>query len=123
MTKKILVVEDNPINMKLMIAALRPQGYQILQAVDGEEAVEVATRDVPDLIIMDMRLPKMSGWEVTKKLREKPEFISKPIIAVTAYAMKGDEERALEAGCDAYLAKPINVRELRRVITELLPQY
>jgi two-component system cell cycle response regulator DivK len=121
MVKKILVVEDNPINMKLMIAALRPQGYQILQAVNGEEAVEVATRDLPDLIIMDMRLPKMSGWEVTKKLRERPEFSNKPIIAVTAYAMKGDEDRALEAGCDAYLAKPINVRELRRVITELLP--
>jgi two-component system cell cycle response regulator DivK len=120
MAKKILVVEDNPANMKLVIAALKPHGYQIQQATDGEEALEVAAKDVPDLIIMDMRLPKMSGWEATKKLREMPEFSKIPVIAVTAYAMKGDEDRALAAGCNTYLAKPINVRELRRVIGELL---
>lgn len=120
MAKRILIVEDNPTNMKLVIAALRPQGYQITQATDGEEALEMAAKDKPDLIIMDMRLPKMSGWEATKKLREMPEFSDTPIIAVTAHAMKGDEEQALKAGCNAYLAKPINVRELRRVIGELL---
>jgi len=118
MAKKIMIVEDSPANMKLMIAALRSLGHEILQATDGEEAA----RDLPDLIIMDMRLPKMSGWETTRKLRGMPRFGKTPVIAVTAYAMKGDEEKTLEAGCNAYLSKPINIRELRRVITELLEE-
>jgi len=121
MTKKILVIEDNPANMKLMLAALKLQGYQLLQTTDGQEALKIATTDNPDLIIMDMQLPKISGWETTKQLRAMPKFSSTPIVAVTAYAMKGDENKAIEAGCNAYLAKPINIRELRRVITELLP--
>jgi CheY-like chemotaxis protein len=120
MPDKILLVEDNPQNMKVMVMALRPHGYTLTQAVDGEEGLNTAVREKPDLIIMDMRLPKMDGMEVTRKLRSMPEFRNVPIIAVTAYAMKGDRERFLEAGCDFYLSKPIDTRQLPRVVAEIL---
>ncbi|MFC2033572.1 response regulator [Chloroflexota bacterium] len=120
MAKKILVVEDNPTNMKLLLAALRPQGYDLIQATDGEEALKTAISKSPELIIMDVQLPKMNGMEVTGKLREMPEFSDVPIIAVTAYAMKVDKEKALESGCNAYLSKPINIQELRNVVAEML---
>ncbi len=120
MPKKILIVEDNPQNMKVELMALRPHGYILLQATDGEEALQIAMRDKPDLIIMDIQLPRMSGLEVTRKLRENPAFSHTPIIGVTAHAMKGDREKVLEAGCDAYLSKPINTRELPEVVAEML---
>ena len=120
MAEKILVAEDNPTNMKLITVALKKQGYTLLQAADGEEALEAAVRNAPDLIIMDMQLPKTSGWEVTRKLRQMPDFGNVPIIAVTAYAMKGDKERAIEAGCNAYLPKPIDINQLRSVVAEML---
>lgn len=120
MAEKILVAEDNPTNMKLITVALKKQGYTLLQAADGEEALEAAVRNAPDLIIMDMQLPKISGWEVTRKLRQMPDFGNVPIIAVTAYAMKGDKERAIEAGCNAYLPKPIDINQLRSVVAEML---
>ena len=120
MPKKILIVEDDPKNMKVVAMALRPHGYTLLKATDGEEALEITLRDTPDLILLDMQLPKMSGLEVTRKLREMPAFSHIPIIALTAYAMKGDKEKFIEAGCDAYLSKPINTRELPRVIAEIL---
>ncbi len=120
MPKKILIAEDDPKNMKVVAMALRPHGYTLLKATDGEEALEIALRDTPDLILLDMQLPKMSGLEVTRKLREMPAFSHIPIIALTAYAMKGDKEKFIEAGCDAYLSKPINTRELPRVIAEIL---
>jgi len=120
MPKKILIVEDDPKNMKVVVMALRPHGYALLEATDGEEALEIALRDTPDLILLDMQLPKMSGLEVTRKLREMPAFSHIRIIALTAYAMKGDKEKFIEAGCDAYLSKPINTRELPRVIAEIL---
>ena len=120
MPKKIMIVEDDPRNMKVVVMALRPHGYALLQATDGKEALEMAIRDTPDLILMDIQLPKMSGVEVTRKLRENSAFSHIPIIALTAYAMKGDEEKFIEAGCDAYLSKPINTRELPRVIAEIL---
>jgi len=122
MKEKILIVEDNPQNMRLIEMTLRAKNYTLLEATDGEEALDIARTERPDLIIMDVRLPKMDGLEVTRKLRENPAFSHTPIIGVTAYAMKGDKERVIEAGCDAYLSKPINTRELLGVIAEMLSQ-
>ena len=122
MKEKILIVEDNSLNMRLIEMTLRSKGYRLLTATDGEEALDMATRDKPDLIIMDIYLPKVSGLEVTKRLRQMPAFNHVPIIAVTAHAMKGDKEKIIEAGCDAYLPKPINTRQLPEVVTEMLLQ-
>ena len=122
MKEKILIVEDNPPNMRLMEMTLRLKGYELLQATDGEEALNMAIREKPDLIIMDLNLPKVSGLEVTKRLRQMPAFNHTPIIAVTAHAMKGDKEKIIEAGCDGYLPKPINTRQLPRVVAEMLRQ-
>ncbi len=122
MKEKILIVEDNLQNMRLIEMTLRPKGYRLLTATDGEEALDMATREKPDLIIMDIYLPKVSGLEVTKRLRQMPAFNHVPIIAVTAHAMKGDKEKIIEAGCDAYLPKPINTRQLPEVVTEMLLQ-
>ena len=122
MPKKILIIEDNPQNMKVVQMALRPHGYTLLEATDGEKALEVVSNGArPDLIIMDIQLPKMNGLEVTRRLRQIPGFSHIPIIAVTAYAMRGDEEKIVEAGCDVYLPKPINTRELPRLVAEMLP--
>jgi len=120
MKKKILIVEDNPQNMRLLEMLLGAKGYTLLKAIDGEEAVNLATSERPDLIIMDIQLPKMNGLEATRQLRQSPDFSHTPIIAITAYAMKGDREKLLAAGCDAYLSKPINTRELPGIISEML---
>ncbi len=122
MSKKILIVEDNPQNMRLIEMALSAESYTLLEATNGEEALEVVKKERPDLIIMDIQLPKMSGLEVTRKLREIPEFSRTSIIAVTAYAMKGDKEKALDAGCNAYLSKPISARDLPNLIAKMLLQ-
>ena len=122
MKEKVLIVEDNPQNMMLIELLLRTKSYTLLKAVDGEEALDVATREQPDLILMDIQLPKLSGLEVTRKLRQMPVFSHTPIIALTAYAMKGDKDRFLEAGCDAYLSKPICTRELPGMIDKMLQQ-
>ena len=120
MKKKILIVEDNPQSMSVMEMAFRTKNYTLLQAIDGEEALEIVIRDKPDLILMDIQLPKMSGLEVTKKIRKLKAFRQIPVIAVTAYAMKGDEEKFIEAGCNAYLSKPFKLRELFGMIAEML---
>ena len=122
MSERILIVEDNPQNMRLIEMTLRAKGYTLLMATDGEEALDMAMRERPDLIIMDMQLPKVNGLEVTRKLRNTPAFSHTPIIAITAYAMKGDKERVIESGCDAYLSKPINTRDLPEMIAEMLLQ-
>ena len=122
MSKKILIVEDDPRSLKMIQMTLRSYGYSLLEATDGEEALKVARNDKPDLIIMDLRLPKVSGLEVTRQLRQMSDFNHIAIIAITAYAMKGDKEKAISAGCDAYLAKPINSRELPKLVTEMLLQ-
>ncbi len=122
MSERILIVEDNPENMRLLEMALRATNYTLLKATDGEEALDMVMREQPDLIIMDIQLPKMNGFEVTRKLRNNPAFSHTPIIAITAYAMKGDKERVIESGCDAYLSKPINTRELPEVVAEMLLQ-
>ena len=120
--EKILVVEDNPQNMKLIELLLRSKSYILLKAYNGEEALDTAIREEPDLIVMDMQLPKVSGVEVTKRLRQMPVFSHTPIIALTAYAMKGDKERFLEAGCNAYLSKPISTRQLPVIIERMLQE-
>jgi two-component system cell cycle response regulator DivK len=120
--EKILIVEDSPPNMRLIEMTLRLKGYELLEAIDGEEALNMVIREKPDLIIMDLNLPKVSGLEVTKRLRQMPAFNRIPIIAVTAHAMKGDKEKIIEAGCDAYLPKPINTHQLPRVVAEMLRQ-
>ncbi len=122
MKEKILIVEDNPLNMRLLEMVLRAKNYTLLRATDGEAALNMAMRERPDLIIMDIQLPKMNGLEVTRKLRETPAFSHTPIIGVTAYAMKGDREKVIESGCDAYLSKPIHTRELPEMIAEMLLQ-
>ena len=122
MKEKVLIVEDNPQNMQLIELLLRTKNYTLLKAVDGEEALDMATREQPDLVLMDIQLPKLSGLEVTKKLRQMPVFSHTPIIALTAYAMKGDKDRFLEAGCDADLSKPICTRELPGMIDKMLQQ-
>ncbi len=122
MNGRILIVEDNPQSMRLLEMVLRAENYTLLKATDGEEALDMAMRECPDLIIMDMQLPKINGLEVTRKLREIPAFSHTPIIAITAYAMKGDRERVIESGCSAYLSKPINTRELPEMIAKMLQQ-
>lgn len=120
MPKKILIVEDNPQNMKLILMTLRRYGYNLLEATDGEEALKIAKGEKPDLIITDIQLPEIDGLEVTRRLRQMPAFSHIPIVALTAHAMKGDREKIMEAGCDAYLPKPFNTRELPGVIAEML---
>ncbi len=122
MKEKVLIVEDNPLNMRVIEMTLEAESYILLEASDGEEALEMAMRERPDLILMDIRLPGMSGLEVTRKLRETPAFSHTPIIGLTAYAMKGDKEKVIESGCDAYLSKPFHPRELRGMIAGMLLQ-
>jgi two-component system cell cycle response regulator DivK len=120
MPQKILIVEDNPLHMKLMEMTLRDKNYTLVKATDGEEALDVALKERPDLILMDIRLPKMNGFEVTRKLRENPIFSRTPIIALTAHAMAGDRESVIKSGCDTYLSKPVDTRQLPAVIAEML---
>lgn len=107
--KRVLIVEDNELNMKLFNDVLEARGYHTLGCRDGLEAVRLARHHRPDLIIMDIQLPEVSGLEVTKWLKEDMELRHIPVIAVTAFAMKGDPEKMREGGCEAYLAKPISV--------------
>ena len=122
MKKKVLLVEDNHQNMRLLEMTLRADSYILLKATDGEKAMEIVVKDKPDLIIMDIQLHGMSGLGVTNRLRQIPACSHIPIIAVTAYAMRGDKEKAIEAGCNAYVSKPIDTRELRALVAEMLLQ-
>ena len=107
--KTVLIVEDNELNMKLFNDLLDAHGYRTLQTRDGMEALDLAREHRPDLILMDIQLPEVSGLEVAKWLKEDDELRQIPVIAVTAFAMKGDEEKIREGGCEAYLSKPISV--------------
>jgi len=109
---RILVVEDNMDNMTLIVDVLRSLEYEVLQAVDGEQGVAMAKSNSPDLILMDLSLPRMDGWKATQLLKSDAAMQAIPVIALTAHAMVGDRERALEAGCDDYISKPINLSEL-----------
>ena len=107
--KTVLIVEDNELNMQLFNALLDAHGYRTLQTRDGMEALDMARTHKPDLILMDIQLPEVSGLEVTKWLKADDELQSIPVVAVTAFAMKGDEEKIREGGCEAYISKPISV--------------
>jgi two-component system cell cycle response regulator DivK len=120
MARKVLIVEDDPRNMKLAVMTLKPHGYELISATDGEEAVRVALDEKPDIILMDMQLPKLSGMDATRQIRQAPDMKDIPILALTAYAMKGDEEKYLEAGCTEYMSKPIDTRELPVVVARML---
>ena len=120
MTKKVLIVEDNELNMKLFHDLLEAQGYETLQTREGLSALSIARDNKPDLILMDIQLPEISGLEVTKWLKEDDELASIPVVAVTAFAMKGDEERIREGGCEAYISKPISVSHFLDTIRRLL---
>lgn len=120
MKHKVLIVEDNPMNMRLIEMILKSDNYTLLKATDGEEALEIAAKERPDLVLMDIRLPKVSGLEVAKRLKKDPELSHTSIIALTAHAMKGDMEKAFEAGCESYISKPIDTRELPRLVADIL---
>jgi two-component system cell cycle response regulator DivK len=117
---KILVVEDDQDNREMVIKVLKHNGYRVIEAVDGQEAVKKAKEENPDLILLDIYLPKMDGYEVTRTLKGDEDLQYIPIIALTAHAMKGDREEALAIGCDGYITKPINVRELPKQIQYFL---
>jgi len=108
MKGKILVIEDNEQNLYLMTFILEKNGYQTITAQEGQAGIEAACRERPDLIILDIQLPVMDGYEVARRLKEKPESKDIPIVAVTSYAMVGDREKILAAGCKGYIEKPIN---------------
>ena len=116
MSKKVLIVEDNELNMKLFHDLLDSQGYETLQTREGLQAMALARAHLPDLILMDIQLPEISGLEVTKWLKDDEELSHIPIIAVTAFAMKGDEERIRQGGCEAYISKPISVMHFLDVV-------
>src|SRR5215510_3733137 len=109
MTKRVLIVEDNDLNMKLFHDLLEAHGYDTLQTKDGMEALKLARQHHPDLILMDIQLPEVSGLEVTKWIKEDDDLRHIPVVAITAFAMKGDEERIRSGGCEAYISKPISV--------------
>jgi two-component system cell cycle response regulator DivK len=117
---KILLVEDNEMNRDMLSRRLERRGYEIVIAVDGQQGVDLARSSSPDLILMDMSLPVIDGWEATRQLKAQPEFKAIPIIALTAHAMSGDREKALEAGCDDYDTKPIELPRLLGKIEALL---
>ena len=120
MAKRVLIVEDNDLNMKLFHDLLEAHGYDILQTKDGMEALQLARQHHPDLILMDIQLPEVSGLEVTKWIKEDDDLKAIPVIAVTAFAMKGDEEKIRNGGCEAYIAKPISVANFMRTVERFL---
>lgn len=120
MPKTILIVEDNDLNMKLFNDLLQANGYNTVQTKSGKEALQLTREHRPDLILMDIQLPEISGLEVTKRLKADDELKDIPIVAVTAFAMKGDEEKIRNGGCDAYIAKPISVSNFLETIAEFL---
>jgi len=120
-TKRILIIEDQDDNRKIMRDLLNTAGYKLIEAVDGEEGVKLAQIERPDLILMDIQLPILDGYEATRRIRASAELKSIPIIAVTSYALSGDDAKARAAGCDSYVAKPFSPRELLAKVREFLP--
>ena len=118
---RVLVVEDNPVNLELVTALLEEAGCRILTAETAAAALQLVASERPDLILMDVQLPGMTGYEATRKLKANPTTATIPVVALTAQAMRGDEARARDAGCDAYLTKPLDARALREVMRRFLP--
>jgi len=123
MGNQVLYVEDNPDNMMLVKRALEARGYRLLQAINGLAGLEIAEQQEVDLILLDINLPDIDGYEVARRLRRsiKSRLAYTPIIAITANALKGDAEKALDAGCDVYMSKPINIRELWARVEAFVP--
>lgn len=122
MTGKILIVEDNPVNLKLVSFVLELEGCSILKATDAEQAQAILANTLPDLILMDIALPGMDGLTLTRLLKASPRTCRIPIVALTAFAMKGDDDRAMAAACDGYLSKPIDTRTFPSDVARFLPQ-
>jgi two-component system cell cycle response regulator DivK len=121
MSKRILVVEDHEDNRRIMRDLLTSSGYEVIEAVTGVEGVTAAETHRPELILMDIQLPGIDGYEATRRIKANPSLRKVPIIVVTSYALSGDDEKAFEAGCDAYVAKPFSPRELLAKIREYVP--
>lgn len=120
MPKKILVVEDDTDNRCIVAKVLSVEGYQVIEAIDGVEALAQARAEHPDLILMDLALPNMDGWEATRRLKSDPATRSIPVVALTAFAMRGDEEQARAAGCDDYIPKPARPVAIREVVKKYI---
>jgi two-component system cell cycle response regulator DivK len=121
MKKRILVVEDQHDNRQILRDLLLPAGFDLIEAWDGETAVTKAKAEHPDLILMDIQLPGIDGYEATRRIKADPSLKQTPVIAVTSYALSGDEEKTRAAGCDAYVAKPFSPRQLLKKIREFVP--
>ena len=117
---KILIVEDNEVERELLSRRFRRKGFEVLTAADGKVGVEMASTETPNLILMDLSMPVMDGWEATRQIKARDETSHIPVIALTAHAMKGDRDKAIGAGCDDYDTKPINLARLLSKITTLL---
>jgi len=116
MAKKVLVVEDDTDNRRIVAKVLSVEGYEIVEATDGVEALAQARAERPDLILMDLALPNMDGWEATRRLKQDPATRAIPVVALTAFAMRGDEEQARAAGCDDYVPKPARPAAIREIV-------
>lgn len=116
MAKTILIVEDEPKNAKLLRDVFHKFGYETIEAVDGEQGVKMAAEKLPCIILMDIMMPKMDGLEATRRIKADARTRNTPVIAVTSYAMKGDRERTIEAGCDGFITKPIDIRETVKIV-------
>jgi two-component system, cell cycle response regulator DivK len=116
MPKKILVVEDDPDNRRIVAKTLSVEGYDVIEATDGVQALTLARAEHPDLVLMDLALPNLDGWEATRRLKSDPETRRIPVVALTAVAMRGDEEQARAAGCDDYLSKPARPVAIREIV-------
>ncbi len=121
MSKRILVIEDHEENRRILRYLLTSAGYELIEAVTGEEGVTLAETNHPDLILMDIQLPGLDGYEATRRIKGNPLLRQIPIIVVTSYALSGDDVKAFEAGCDAYVTKPFNPRQLLAKIREYVP--
>lgn len=115
---KVLLVEDNPHNRKIFLAMLHHAGFEVYDAEDGNRAIELAYEVRPDIILMDLSIPGVDGWEATRRLKSDPKMQDTPIVALTAHAMKGDEDRAREAGCDHYVSKPVSPKRVVEIVRE-----
>jgi two-component system cell cycle response regulator DivK len=120
--KTVLYVEDNEYNLKIVRQLLARTAYELIEAKDGESGVETALRELPDLILMDIQLPKLSGLDATRRLRSDPKTAGIPIIVITSFALSGDDQKAKDAGASAYLAKPYSPRELLQMIRKFVPE-
>jgi two-component system cell cycle response regulator DivK len=118
--KTVLLVEDNPHNRKIFSGMLAHAGFRVVEAIDGNEAMKLVVAEKPHLVLMDLSIPGIDGWECTRRIKGDPATRELPIIALTAHAMRGDEERAREAGCDGYLSKPVSPKKVVEVVKKYL---